>query len=185
MGEGVSAGNDGPVWEPVVVPGPEPDWRPAPEYQGGNPNPAMQYGMWDSMVLAYRPIGVLPPPFTAYVERLVLTVEQSWEDLGSVDVAVFRLGGHLFALSQFTDGGDAVTVWLDRRARDGDGALAALAEVLGVPGDCVRDITWSPHPATRYEATAPTPATSPRKRSGWGGRLAALMTVWLPGGRER
>lgn len=49
-------------WEPVAVPAPEPDGEPAPAYQGGNPNPALQYGMWDSIALSHRPIGVLPPP---------------------------------------------------------------------------------------------------------------------------
>ncbi|MFC9816362.1 hypothetical protein ACFVJM_30370 [Streptomyces virginiae] len=48
----------------------------------------MQYGIWDAIALSHRPIGVLPPPMEAYADRLVLRVEQSWEDLGEVDVAM-------------------------------------------------------------------------------------------------
>ncbi|MFJ3514247.1 hypothetical protein [Streptomyces sp. NPDC090131] len=150
-------------WEPVAVPGPEPDWRPAPAYQA-NPNPAVQYGMWDSMALSHRPIGVLPPPPQAYAARLVLLVEQSWEDLGQVDVATFRLGQHFFVLSQFTEvEGTGVTVWLDRRHTDDEAALAELVEILGIPGDCVRDITWCPHPVVEHELNPrPRPEDAPR-----------------------
>ncbi|MCX4804594.1 hypothetical protein ACFWWM_25740 [Streptomyces sp. NPDC058682] len=76
----------------------------------------LQYGMWDSIALSHRPIGVLPPPMEAYADRFVLQVEQSGEDLGAVDVASFRLGQRFFLLSQITDVEDTgVTVWLDRR----------------------------------------------------------------------
>ncbi|THA81212.1 hypothetical protein E6U81_25590 [Streptomyces sp. A0592] len=94
----------------------------------------------------------------AYADRLVLNVEQSWEDLGEVDVAMFRLGGRFFVLSQFTDVEDTgVTVWLDRRHTDDEASLAALVEALGIPGGCVRDITWSPHPVVQRELDSPTP----------------------------
>ncbi|MFE1894921.1 hypothetical protein [Streptomyces yangpuensis] len=153
-------------WDPVAVPPPEPDWLPAPQYQGGNPNPALQYGMWDSMALSHRPIGVLPPPMKAYADRLMLQVEQSWEDLGAVDVATFRLGRRFFVLSQFTEVEDTgVTVWLDRRHTDDEACLALLVEALGVPGDCVRDITWCPHPVVR--SMAPPPAEDGRRSSRW------------------
>ncbi|MFD3542253.1 hypothetical protein ACFWUQ_22565 [Streptomyces sp. NPDC058662] len=116
----------------------------------------MQYGMWDSMALSHRPIGVLPPPFQAYADRLVLNVEQSWEDLGWVDVATFRLGRRFFVLSQFTDVQDTgVTVWLDRRHTDDEASLAVLVETLGIPADRVRDITWSPHPVVQRELLSP------------------------------
>ncbi|MFB7258658.1 hypothetical protein [Streptomyces nojiriensis] len=163
-----SAGHRQPKrWEPVAVPAPEPDWEPAPGYQG-NPNPAVQYGMWDSIALSHRPIGVLPPPMKAYADRLVLQVEQSWEDLGAVDVATFRLGGRFFVLSQFTEVEDTgVTVWLDRRHTDDEASLAALVEVLGIPGDCVRDLTWCPHPVVQFMLPAPPedgPGASRRTR---------------------
>ncbi|WP_158820809.1 MULTISPECIES: hypothetical protein [unclassified Streptomyces] len=123
-----------------------------------NPNPAVQYGIWDAMALSHRPIGVLPPPMKAYADRLVLDVEQSWEDLGEVDVAMFRLRRRFFVMSQFTDVEDmGVTVWLDRRHTDDEESLAALVEILGIPADCVRDITWSPHPVVRQELDAPPP----------------------------
>ncbi|MFG2335299.1 hypothetical protein [Streptomyces yangpuensis] len=153
-------------WDPVAVPPAEPDWLPAPHYQGGNPNPALQYGMWDSMALSHRPIGVLPPPMKAYADRLLLQVEQSWEDLGAVDVATFRLGRRFFVLSQFTEVEDTgVTVWLDRRHTDDEACLALLVETLGVPGDCVRDITWCPHPVVR--SMAPPAPEDGRRASRW------------------
>ncbi len=164
---GESAGDRLPRrWEPVVVPGPEPGWWPAPEYQGGNPNPALQYGMWDSIALSHRPIGVLPPPMQAYADRLLLVVEKSWEDLGAVDVVSFRLGRTFFVLSQFTEVEDTgVTVWLDCRHTDDEASLALLAETLGIPADCVRDLTWCPHPVVRL--MSPPPSQDARRSSRW------------------
>ncbi|MFE2129151.1 hypothetical protein [Streptomyces amritsarensis] len=44
-----------------------------------------------------------------------------------------------------------VAAGLDRRHTDDDeDSLAVLVEVLGIPGDCVRDLTWCPHPAVRF-----------------------------------
>ncbi len=138
----------------------------------------MQYGMWDSMALSHRPIGVLPPPMKAYADRLVLAVERSWEDLGHVDVATFRLGRRFFVLSAFADVADTgVTVWLDRRHTDDEASLALLVEILGIPADCVRDITWSPHPVVRFELEGPA---RPGEASG-GSRLPRLLRKW----RER
>ncbi|MFJ2598907.1 hypothetical protein [Streptomyces erythrochromogenes] len=120
------------------------------------------------MALSHRPIGVLPPPMQAYADRLVLNVEQSWEDLGEVDVAMFRLGGRFFVLSQFTDVEDTgVTVWLDRRHTDDEASLAALVEALGIPGGCVRDITWSPHPVVQRELDSLTPPEDGPNSSRW------------------
>ncbi|MEV7578883.1 hypothetical protein [Streptomyces erythrochromogenes] len=164
---GDEAAGGGPPrrWEPVAVPPPELDWCPAPGYQG-NPNPAVQYGIWDSIALSHRPIGVLPPPMKAYADRLMLVVERSWEDLGDVEVASFRLVRRFFVLSQFTDVEDTgVTVWLDRRHTDDEASLALLVETLGIPGDCVRDISWCPHPVVRSMAP-PQPEDRPGS-SGW------------------
>ncbi|MFJ3926238.1 hypothetical protein [Streptomyces sp. NPDC090022] len=140
---------------------------PAPTYRN-NPNPAVQYGMWESLALVHRPIGVLPPPLQAYADRLVLEVEQSWEDLGRVDVATFRLGGRWFVLSQFTDGPEwGVTVWLDRRHCDDEAGLALLVRTLGIPGDRVRDISHSPHPAVQHELNPPPRPEATRPASRW------------------
>ncbi|MFI1651038.1 hypothetical protein ACH4XT_29420 [Streptomyces avidinii] len=92
----------------------------------------------------------------AYADRLVLKVEQSWEDLGDVDVATFRLGRRFFVLSEFTDVEDTgVTVWLDRRHTDDEASLTELVEVLGIPGDYVRDLTWCPHPVVQLMSPPP------------------------------
>ncbi|MER6198515.1 hypothetical protein ABT234_14280 [Streptomyces sp. NPDC001586] len=124
--------------------------------------------MWDSIALSHRPIGVLPPPMQAYADRLVLRVEQSWEDLGAVDVASFRLGRRFFVLSQFTDVEDTgVTVWLDRRHTDDETSLAALVEILGIPRDCVRDLTWCPHPVVQRELLSPPPPEDGPGSSRW------------------
>ncbi|MFB7179457.1 hypothetical protein ACFCYI_17315 [Streptomyces sp. NPDC056257] len=98
-------------------------------------------------------------------------MERSWEDLGDVDVAPFRLGRRFFVLSQFTDVKDTgVTVWLDRRHTDDETSLAALVETLGVPRDCARDPTWCPHPVVQRELLSPPlppedgPGPPPRTR---------------------
>ncbi|WP_158943367.1 hypothetical protein [Streptomyces sp. NRRL S-378] len=106
----------------------------------------------------------------AYADRLMLQVEHSWEDLGAVDVASFRLGRRLFLLSQFTEVEDTgVTVWLDRRHTDDEACLALLVETLGVPGDCVRDITWCPHAVVQL--MSPPPPEDGRRPSRWTGLL--------------
>ncbi|MFC9816361.1 hypothetical protein ACFVJM_30365 [Streptomyces virginiae] len=51
-----------------------------------------------------------------------------------------------------------MTVWLDRRHTDDEASLAALVEILGIPADCVRDITWSPHPVVQRELDSPPPS---------------------------
>lgn len=161
-----TGGYSPPVWEAVAVPGPEPDWGPAPHYYS-NLNPALQYGMWESAVLGYRAIGVLPPPLEPYADRLVLEVEHSWEDLGRVDVATFRLQKCIFALSQFAEAPEkGVTIWLDRRASDDEAALAVLLEALGIGLECVKDTAYSPHRAAHHlnpPVSPPAEAASPAK----------------------
>ncbi|MFG2978042.1 hypothetical protein ACGFYY_34240 [Streptomyces sp. NPDC048331] len=166
-GDGTAENQEPTRWEPVTVPAPDPDRRPAPEYQA-NPNPAVQYGIWDAMALSHRPIGVLPPPMKAYADRLVLHVEQSWEDLGEVDVAMFRLGRRFFVLSQFTEVRDTgVTVWLDRRHTDDEASLKMLIKALGIPHDCVRDLSWSPHSAVQRALLSPPPPADDTGSSRW------------------
>ncbi|MET9693557.1 hypothetical protein ABZY81_34845 [Streptomyces sp. NPDC006514] len=100
---------------------------------------------------------------------MVLQVEQSGQDLGAVGVASFRLGRRFFLLSQITDVEDTgVTVWLDRRQSDDEEAsLAALVEVLGIPGDRVRDRTWCPHPVVQRELRLPPPPEDGPGASRW------------------
>lgn len=168
-----------PQWPQIVAPGPEEGWLSAPVYQGGNPNPALQYGLWDSAAMQYRPIAVLPPPLSAYAGRLLLEVEQSWEDLGDVDVASFRLRKRFLMLSQFTDAPDyGVTVWLDRRQLDeAEEALESLLGVLGVAPDVVRSADHCPHPAGAHRPALPD-AGSGKGRQGFLVRvMRALRTT--------
>ncbi len=48
-----------------------------------------------------------------------------------------------------------VTVWLDRRQTDDEASLALLVETLGIPADCVRDLTWCPHPVVQFMLPVP------------------------------
>ncbi|MFD9687039.1 hypothetical protein ACFWXO_14935 [Kitasatospora sp. NPDC059088] len=117
----------------VGVPGPEPDWGPAPSYQGGNPNPAFQQSMWEYAAGTFRLVAGLQPPLDVLAARLRLTVERGWEDLGPVDVAMFRIGRTSFALSRL--GGQVppcTFVWLSRSVDDPEAALDSLLDALGI-----------------------------------------------------
>lgn len=115
----------------VEVPGPEPDWEHAPEYQGGKRNPALQGSMFDYATGGFRVVAGLSPSLAALAARLRLHTERSWEDgLGELDAAFFRIGKIHFALSQneFHD----VKVWLSRDQADVDAALDVLLQALGI-----------------------------------------------------
>ncbi|MEV6978696.1 hypothetical protein [Kitasatospora sp. NPDC093806] len=119
----------------VSVPGPEPDWEQAPSYQGGNRNPAFQPSMWWYAAGSFRVVAGLQPPLEALAARLRLTVERSWEDLGCVDAAMFRIGKTHFALSELEGAPVPYTfVWVSRSVEDEDvdAALDALLHALGI-----------------------------------------------------
>lgn len=117
----------------VVVPGPEIEWRNAPEYQGGNPNPALQHSTWEYAAGSFRLVAGLTPPLEALSSRLRLTLERSWEDLGEVDVAMFRIRRINFALSRLVPPVVQDTfVWVDRTYEDVDAALDILLGALGI-----------------------------------------------------
>ncbi|MEV7181892.1 hypothetical protein [Kitasatospora sp. NPDC093679] len=117
----------------VEVPGPEPEWEPAPSYQGGKRNPAFQQSMWEFAASSFRLVAGLKPPLEALAARLRLTVEQGWEDLGPVDVAMFRVERADFALSRLEGAVVPGTfVWVRRSAEDVEGALDILLDALGL-----------------------------------------------------
>ncbi|WP_416903533.1 hypothetical protein [Micromonospora echinospora] len=65
-----------------------------------------------------------------------MSIERGWEDLGWVDVAMFRIQEIDFALSRLegnprTD----VLVWVSREQADVDAALDVLLEALGIGRD--------------------------------------------------
>ncbi|MFG2825322.1 hypothetical protein ACGFX4_38575 [Kitasatospora sp. NPDC048365] len=122
----------------IVVPGPEPDWQPAtiPPYYTGR-NPAVQFSLWEAAAGSFRMVAGLRPPLEALAARLRLTVERSWEDLGEVDTAVFRIGGLNFALSLMTYNQQETWVWLHRSHEDPDAALEVLLRALGVGQEAV------------------------------------------------
>ncbi|WP_436988292.1 hypothetical protein [Streptomyces sp. enrichment culture] len=123
----------------VRVPGPEPDWQPAPAlgYHVGK-NPVTQYSLWEAASTFYRLVAGLTPPLEAVAARLRLEVERTWEELGEVDVALFRIRGTDFALSRFAHHEEPrLFVWLNRSQRDVEAALEVLLDALGVGREAV------------------------------------------------
>ncbi len=117
----------------VEVPGPEPGWERAPEYQGGKRNPACQASMWEYAARPFRMVAGLSPSLEAMAARLRLTVERGWEDLGWVDVAIFRIQEIDFALSRLEGSPSPdVFVWVSREQTDVDAALDVLLGALGI-----------------------------------------------------
>ncbi|GAA2155695.1 hypothetical protein GCM10009760_55840 [Kitasatospora kazusensis] len=134
----------------IVVPGPEPDWQPAtsPSYNVGR-NPAAQFSLWVAAAGSLRMVAGLKPPLDVLAARLRLTLERSWEDLGEVDTAVFRIEGLNFALSQMTYGQPQTWVWLHRSHEDADAALEVLLRALGVGPGAV-EFTGGPETGFHY-----------------------------------
>lgn len=122
----------------VGVPGPEPDWERAPEYQGGKRNPALQLSMWEYAARSFRLIAGLSPSLDVLAARLRLDVERGWEDVGRVDVAMFRIQKIDFALSRLEGSpGPDVFVWVGSAQTDADAALDVLLEALGIGREAV------------------------------------------------
>ncbi|MCX5387285.1 hypothetical protein [Streptomyces sp. NBC_00083] len=117
----------------IEVPGPEPEWEAAPSYQGEKRNPAFQQSMWTYAAGSFHLAGMVKPPLDALAGQLRLGVERGWEDLGDVDVAMFRISRFDFALSTFVGAVDPATfVWVSRSVNDVDMALGALFDALGL-----------------------------------------------------
>jgi hypothetical protein len=117
----------------VEVPGPEPGWEIAAEYQGGKRNPALQLGMWEYAASSMRLVAGLSPSLDVLAGRLRLEVETSWEDLGEVDAAMFRIRRIHFALSRLRGNPRPdVFVWVGREHADVDAALDILLAALGI-----------------------------------------------------
>ncbi|MEU1287680.1 hypothetical protein [Kitasatospora sp. NPDC005856] len=83
----------------------------------------------------FRMVAGLQPPLDALADRLRLrlTVERSWEDIGYVNVAMFRIEGTDFALSAFEGAASPYTsVWVSRLVEDAGAALDTLLGALGI-----------------------------------------------------
>ncbi|BDM71492.1 hypothetical protein HEK616_49790 [Streptomyces nigrescens] len=115
----------------LAVPPPEPDWEAAPAYQGGKRNPAFQTSAWEYAAAHFRPVAGLRVPLEALAARLRLTLESSWDDLGEMEVAMFRVRTSDFALTRH-DGQEVVLVWLARATPEADTALELLLTVCGL-----------------------------------------------------
>jgi hypothetical protein len=121
------------------VPSPEADWEPATEVSPFKRNPVTQFSIWQHAMHEYKVIAGLRPQLVDLAARLRLEVEKTWEDLGQVDVAMFRVQKFSFALSRMETGPSShVFVWVDREGVDDpDAALDLLLTVLGLSGDSV------------------------------------------------
>ncbi|MFB8406052.1 hypothetical protein [Streptomyces sp. NPDC055912] len=119
------------------VPEPMENWKSATIYQGGNSNPALQMSSWEYATRDFRVIARLTPPLSALANRLKLDVEHTWEDLGTVDVALFRINGIFFGLSLFVDGNEE-TVALSDFAGPDEEAVNVLLEALGLTTDALQ-----------------------------------------------
>ncbi|WP_310726947.1 hypothetical protein [Streptomyces sp. N2A] len=115
----------------LSVPPPEPDWEAAPVYQGGKRNPAFQTSAWEYAAVNFRLVAGLRVPLEALAARLRLTLESSWDDLGEMEIAMFRVRTTDFALTRH-DGQDVVLVWLARATPEEDAALELLLTVCGL-----------------------------------------------------
>lgn len=122
----------------IEVPGPEPDWESAPSYQGGKRNPALQAGLWEYAASSFRLVAGLSPSLEVLAARLRLDIEQSWEDLGRVEAAMFRVKRIDFALSRLEGNPSPdVFVWVHHAQSDVDTALGILLDALGIGQEAV------------------------------------------------
>ncbi|ACU73838.1 conserved hypothetical protein [Catenulispora acidiphila DSM 44928] len=115
------------------LPEPEPEWDSALRYQGENRNPVRQVSLW-ARSDGFKEAAVMRVLFSDVVRRLRLRAEESWDDLGAVEVATFRLRGIDFAVSHPTSDEGLTSVFLkgvlaEEERRD---AVLQLLTVLAV-----------------------------------------------------
>ncbi|WP_329550618.1 hypothetical protein [Streptomyces sp. NBC_00696] len=84
--------------------------------------------MWEYAASSFRLFAGLSPSMDVLAARLRLNIERSWEDLGAVDAAVFRIQKIDFALSRL-EGSPCpdVFVWVSRA--HGQRAIIILSRV--------------------------------------------------------
>ncbi|GGY12927.1 hypothetical protein GCM10010326_00050 [Streptomyces xanthochromogenes] len=115
------------------VPQPPRTWEPAASYQGGKSNPAFQFSAWEFATRDFRVAASLAAPLTTLAERLRLKIEDTWEDLGYVQVAMFKIGSVDFALSSFRDTeSDDTLIWMRLADVDSSEKIALLTSALGI-----------------------------------------------------
>lgn len=148
----------------VDVPGPESDWFDAPTTVHPNPNPAWQTSMWWYIAGLFREVAGLSPSLEAVASRLRLRIEQGWEDLGSVDVAMVQIDGVHFALHRMRDSASKDTiVSVIRDTEEDEAAIDILLTALGVGREALTfrgdprggEVEWLP---LDPPAQAPPPA---------------------------
>lgn len=118
------------------IPGPETGWERAdvePMPGAARANPAVQFSLWESSRGSYAMLAQFRCPVAAIARRLRLTLENSWDALGDVELAYFQLkGAGDFVISQ-TSGQPGSTLWWSPEPDPGqidrayEGAMTAIA----------------------------------------------------------
>ncbi|MFD5065887.1 hypothetical protein, partial [Streptomyces sp. NPDC058394] len=101
-----------------------------PSYQGGKENPVSQRSSWEFAVHDYEVIARLHSPIAPIGERLRLSLERTWEDVGYVDVAMFSIDGMYYGLSSFVDSGESIL--RIRKGQPESECIDILLRTLGV-----------------------------------------------------
>ncbi|MFF0298351.1 hypothetical protein ACFYST_33425 [Kitasatospora sp. NPDC004614] len=115
----------------IEIPGPKREWEPAVRGPCPGRNPALQQSL---LVLAsrnYRLVACLRVPMEAVVQRLRLTLEHGWDDLGEVEGAGFGIKGVKFMVSRLMYPDQLVELAVERSYEDVDGAVDLFLGVLG------------------------------------------------------
>ncbi|MGW3627889.1 hypothetical protein [Streptomyces sp. NPDC000880] len=95
--------------------------------------------MWWYVSGIFRVVAGLTPSLEALAARLRLTIEHSWEDLGSVDVAMLHIRGVDFALHRLEGSPCQDTiVSVVRSTEDVDAPLSMLLDALGIGREALR-----------------------------------------------
>lgn len=91
---------------------------------------------WEYATRDFKVIARLAPALPELANRLKLEVEHTWEDLGTVDVALFRIKGIFFGLSFFIDGHEETVVLSDFPGPKEE-AIGILLHALGLTNDAL------------------------------------------------
>ncbi|MGF1427108.1 hypothetical protein [Kitasatospora sp. LaBMicrA B282] len=138
----------------IEIPGPEQDWQPAveiPYYTGKNP--AYQQSLLVVASWNYRIVAYLRVPMEAVVQRLRLTLEHGWDDLGEVEGAAFKVKGVKFMVSYQMSPEQLVDLAVERAYEDVNGAVDLF---LGALGTDRRALAYLLNPETDHlEPVAP------------------------------
>jgi hypothetical protein len=134
----------------IEVPDPEPDWEPAPQYQGGKRSPALQYFTFEQAIGDFRPIAGLKVRIADLARRLRLLLESGNSDLGPVDAAFFAIRRIGFAAFSHDPSGFTLVSLHHKDETSTLDALDTLLEALGVDWRAVATVAFGEGRDLRY-----------------------------------